>query len=224
MGLCEEYIHIRSLPIVVNLFIEKYEYTPKSGDVIFSDVYRPHLRVVVFVARAYEHGWGVEKNHEKAVEIIRETESYPKDGTFSVNSDLIKNAYKEITGNEFPDSESSEQKEKQAISGAAKNQNEQPQSDINFKRVEYDGGDVYEGYLLNGKRNGHGKYIWANGDVFDGEWHDGKKHGRGTYTWAVGDTYEGEWKNDKRCGRGKLIQYGKSPSGETYMKYSYDGE
>ena len=120
MGLCEEYIHIRSLPIVVNLFIEKYEYTPKSGDVIFSDVYRPHLRVVVFVARAYEHGWGVEKNHEKAVEIIRETESYPKDGTFSVNSDLIKNAYKEITGNEFPDSESSEQKEKQAISGAAK--------------------------------------------------------------------------------------------------------
>ena len=121
MGLCEEYIHIRSLPIVVNLFIEKYEYTPKSGDVIFSDVYRPHLRVVVFVARAYEHGWGVEKNHEKAVEIIRETESYPKDGTFSVNSDLIKNAYKEITGNEFPDSESSEQKEKQAISDAAKN-------------------------------------------------------------------------------------------------------
>lgn len=201
LGLCEEYIHIRSLPIVVNLLIEEYEYTPKPGDVIFSDVYRPHLRVVVFVARAYEHGWGVEKNHEKAVEIIRETESYPKDGTFSVNSDLIKNAYKEITGKEFPDSESSEQKEKQAISDAAKNQNEQPQSDINFKRVEYDGGDVYEGEILNGKRHGHG-----------------------TYTWADGDTYEGDWRDGKRCGRGKLIQYGKSPSGETYMKYSYDGE
>lgn len=201
LGLCEEYIHIRSLPIVVNLLIEEYEYTPKPGDVIFSDVYRPHLRVVVFVARAYEHGWGVEKNHEKAVEIIRETESYPKDGTFSVNSDLIKNAYKEITGKEFPDSESSEQKEKQAISDAAKSQNEQPQSDINFKRVEYDGGDVYEGEILNGKRHGHG-----------------------TYTWADGDTYEGDWRDGKRCGRGKLIQYGKSPSGETYMKYSYDGE
>lgn len=201
LGLCEEYIHIRSLPIVVNLFIEEYEYTPKPGDVIFSDVYRPHLRVVVFVARAYEHGWGVEKNHEKAVEIIRETESYPKDGTFFVNSDLIKNAYKEITGNEFPDSESSEQKEKQAISDAAKTQNKQPQSDINLKRVEYDGGDVYEGEILNGKRTGKGKY-----------------------TWADGDTYEGDWRDGKRCGRGKLIQYGKSPSGETYMKYSYDGE
>lgn len=202
LGLCEEYIHIRSLPIVVNLLIEEYEYTPKPGDVIFSDVYRPHLRVVVFVARAYEHGWGVEKNHEKAVEIIRETESYPKDGTFSVNSDLIKNAYKEITGKEFPDSESSEQKEKQAISDAAKNQNEQPQSDINFKRVEYDGGDVYEGEILNGKRHGHG-----------------------TYTWADGDTYEGDWRDGKRCGRGKLIQYGKIPAtGETYVKRSYDGE
>ena len=187
-GICEEYVRVRSLPIVFNLFNESYKkYNNPKG--------------AVFVARAYEHGWGVEKNHEKAVEIIRETESYPKDGTFFVNSDLIKNAYKEITGKEFPDSESSEQKEKQAISGAAKNQNEQPQSDINFKRVEYDGGDVYEGEILNGKRHGHG-----------------------TYTWADGDTYEGDWKDGKRCGRGKLIQYGKSPTGETYMKYSYDGE
>ena len=187
-GICEEYVRVRSLPIVFNLFNESYKkYNDPKG--------------AVFVARAYEHGWGVEKNHEKAVEIIRETESYPKDGTFFLNSDLIKNAYKEITGKEFPDSESSEQKEKQAISGAAKNQNEQPQSDINFKRVEYDGGDVYEGEILNGKRHGHG-----------------------TYTWADGDTYEGDWKDGKRCGRGKLIQYGKSPTGETYMKYSYDGE
>ena len=187
-GICEEYVRVRSLPIVFNLFNESYKkYNDPKG--------------AVFVARAYEHGWGVEKNHEKAVEIIRETESYPKDGTFFVNSDLIKNAYKEITGKEFPDSESSEQKEKQAISGAAKNQNEQPQSDINFKRVEYDGGDVYEGEILNGKRHGHG-----------------------TYTWADGDTYEGDWKDGKRCGRGKLIQYGKSPTVETYMKYSYDGE
>lgn len=187
-GICGEYVRVRSLPIVFNLFNESYKkYNDPKG--------------AVFVARAYEHGWGVEKNHEKAVEIIRETEKYPKAGKPFANPDLIKNAYKEITGKEFLDSESSEQKEKQAISGAAKNQNEQPQSDINFKRVEYDGGDVYEGEILNGKRHGHG-----------------------TYTWADGDTYEGDWKDGKRCGRGKLIQYGKSPSGETYMKYSYDGE
>lgn len=371
-GICEEYVRVRSLPIVFNLFNESYEkYNDPKG--------------AVFVARAYEHGWGVEKNHGKAVEIIRETENYPKDGTFFVNSDLIKNAYKEITGNEFPDSESSEQKEKQAISDAAKTQNKQPQSDINLKRVEYDGGDVYEGEILNGKRHGHGTYTWSdgsfydgewkdgnenghgikkyinvgvydgewkdgdenghgimkyiNGDVYDGEWKDGyenghgtmtyangdrydgewkdgyendhgmltfangnsydgdwvngemngngiytyangekykvtckedeiiskepfetpktsstvirsnqkakteykqirydsgdvyegetqngKRHGKGKYTWADGDTYEGDWKDGKRCDRGKVIQYGKSPSGETYMKYSYDGE
>ena len=122
-GICEEYVRVCSLPIVFNLFNESYKkYNDPKG--------------AVFVARAYEHGWGVEKNHEKAVEIIRETEKYPKAGKPFANPDLIKNAYKEITGKEFPDSESSEQKEKQAISGAAKKQNEQPQSDINFKRVE----------------------------------------------------------------------------------------
>lgn len=92
-----------------------------------------------------------------------------------------------------------------------------------FKRIEIDG-DLFEGYFINGKKNGRGKYIWANGDIFDGNWVDGKRTGKGRITWSNGDTYEGEWKDGKRCGRGKLIQYGKSPTGETYMKYSYDGE
>ena len=92
-----------------------------------------------------------------------------------------------------------------------------------FKRIEIDG-DLFEGYFLNGKKNGRGKYTWTNGDVYDGNWVDGKRTGKGRITWSNGDTYEGEWKDGKLCGRGKLIQYGKSPSGETYMKYSYDGE
>lgn len=92
-----------------------------------------------------------------------------------------------------------------------------------FKRIEIDG-DLFEGYFINGKKNGRGKYIWANGDIFDGNWVDGKRTGKGRITWSNGDTYEGEWKDGKLCGRGKLIQYGKSPTGETYMKYSYDGE
>lgn len=109
--------------------------------------------------------------------------------------------------------------------GAAKEKNasnkSEPQGE--FKRIEIDG-DLFEGYFINGKKNGRGKYTWANGDVYDGMWKDGKRCGRGTFTWADGDTYEGDWRDGKRCGRGKLIQYGKSPSGETYMKYSYDGE
>ena len=191
-GICEEYVRVRSLPIVFNLFNESYEkYNDPKG--------------AVFVARAYEHGWGVEKNHGKAVEIIRETENYPKDGTFFVNSDLIKNAYKEITGNEFPDSESSEQKEKQAISDAAKTQNKQPQSDINLKRVEYDGGDVYEGEILNGKRHGHGTYTWSDGSFYDGEWKDGKKDGNGKQSHPDGSCYDGGWKDDKMDGFSVLV-------------------
>lgn len=97
-------------------------------------------------------------------------------------------------------------KNRTTIAAADRNNKEKDASNksapqAEFKRVEYDGGDVYEGEILNGKR-----------------------HGRGTYTWSNGDTYEGDWKDGKRCGRGKLIQYGKSPRGETYMKYSYDGE
>lgn len=85
-------------------------------------------------------------------------------------------------------------------------------------------GSVYEGSFKNGKYDGYGKRIFMDGEKYEGQWHDGKKHGRGTYTWADGDTYEGDWKDGKRCGRGKVIQYGKSPSGETYVKRSYDGE
>ena len=97
-------------------------------------------------------------------------------------------------------------KNRTTIAAADRNNKEKDASNksapqAEFKRIEYDGGDVYEGETRNGKR-----------------------HGRGTYTWADGDFYEGDWRDGKRCGRGKLIQYGKSPSGETYMKYSYDGE
>ena len=97
-------------------------------------------------------------------------------------------------------------KNRTTIAAADRNNKEKDASNksapqAEFKRIEYDGGDVYEGETRNGKR-----------------------HGKGKYTWADGDTYEGDWKDGKRCGRGKVIQYGKSPSGETYMKYSYDGE
>lgn len=116
----------------------------------------------------------------------------------------------------------------------------------NGKRV-YAGGDVYEGQWHEDKRSGRGTYTWADGtyyegefadgnfngfgkkvyssgDVYEGQWKDDKRTGKGRITWSNGDTYEGDWRDGERCGRGKLIQYGKSPSGETYMKYSYDGE
>ena len=51
--------------------------------------------------------------------------------------------------------------------------------------VQYETGTnnegLYTGNLINGKRNGKGKYIWTSekykGDVYEGDWKDDKKHG-----------------------------------------------
>ncbi len=45
-------------------------------------------------------------------------------------------------------------------------------------------GDRHEGMYVDDKRNGWGKYMWANGDKFIGHWINGMMHGRGTFTWA----------------------------------------
>lgn len=47
---------------------------------------------------------------------------------------------------------------------------------------EFKNGGKYEGYKLNGKREGFG-----------------------IYTYQEGGRYEGEWKNDLMCGKGKLF-------------------
>lgn len=36
----------------------------------------------------------------------------------------------------------------------------------------------YIGDFVNGKRHGHGKFIYASGAVYDGEWVCNKKHGK----------------------------------------------
>lgn len=261
---------------------------------------------IAYLALAYEHGsFGCEKDHSKAVETAEPLRS--SEATGALAKQALKDIFPEGADSAASDNKSADTPESKKANAAAtadtestspvipseaKGSSDKSAPQAEFKRLEIDGGDVFEGYFLNGKKNGHGKYIWANGDVFDGnwvdgkrtgkgritwsngasfdgewkdnqmsegkytfpdgeiydgsfqngkkegygkqvfpngekyegQWHDGKKHGHGTYTWANGDTYEGEWKNDKRCGRGKLIQYGKSPSGETYVKRSYDGE
>ena len=70
-----------------------------------------------------------------------------------------------------------------------------------FKRIEIDG-DLFEGYFLNGKKNGRGKYTWANGNVYDGNWVDGKCTGKGRISWSSGASFDGEWK-DNQMSEGK---------------------
>lgn len=52
--------------------------------------------------------------------------------------------------------------------------------------------------------SGQGKVSWASGGMFEGALVQGKRQGQGTMTWANGQRYVGEWVQDKPQGQGKL--------------------
>ena len=76
-------------------------------------------------------------------------------------------------------------------------------SKAEFTCQKLNNGDIYEGYMQNGKRNGQGKYTFASGAFYEGEWKNHKQHGRGRYVSSKGWSYEGDWRNDKMHGRGR---------------------
>lgn len=104
----------------------------------------------------------------------------------------------------------------------------EPAVKAKIERIEYASGNVYEGEMKDGLRNGVGTFRWSNGDVYigeyvndvrqgkgkflyasgnvyEGDFFNGNFHGYGVFRWADGDVYEGEWKNDERHGNGKYI-------------------
>lgn len=65
---------------------------------------------------------------------------------------------------------------------------------VEFKKVQYPNGDVYEGecFVSSGKRHGEGLYTYANGETFEGMYaNDIRVQGKMTY--RDGSTYQGEW-------------------------------
>lgn len=67
----------------------------------------------------------------------------------------------------------------------------------------YDIGTRYEGYMLNGMRDGKGKFFYKEGSYYDGEWLKNKMHGYGVLYYPNGMVaYEGEWKEDEFDGKG----------------------
>lgn len=52
--------------------------------------------------------------------------------------------------------------------------------------------------------SGSGKVIWVSGDVFQGTLVRGKRQGLGVFTWANGQRYEGDWVDGKPTGQAKL--------------------
>ena len=74
---------------------------------------------------------------------------------------------------------------------------------------EYENG-LYEGIIIDGKREQDGIMFYKNGAKYEGEWKDDKKNGKGVFTSAhyyncrknVGMKYEGEFRDDKFEGYG----------------------
>ena len=60
----------------------------------------------------------------------------------------------------------------------------------------------------------------ANGDVYDGHWKEGKKEGHGVYVYASGVKYNGTWHSDKMDGYGSLL----FPDGSSYYGEFSEGE
>ncbi len=54
---------------------------------------------------------------------------------------------------------------------------------------------VSEGSFRDGKKHGHGTYVWPDGGRYEGEYRNGRPHGSGSYATASGDRYEGNWTN-----------------------------
>lgn len=52
--------------------------------------------------------------------------------------------------------------------------------------------------------SGNGKVIWANGDVFEGTLDKGRRQGTGRFSWSNGQHYEGSWQDDRPHGSGML--------------------
>jgi len=93
-------------------------------------------------------------------------------------------------------------------------------------KIIYKNGDVYEGNLVNGIKNGFGKLMCANdGDTYDGHWLNDKFDGYGEFKNSNSTyIYKGEFKNGYKHGKGKIIfANGDTFSGlfEFYMKHGF---
>jgi len=64
--------------------------------------------------------------------------------------------------------------------------------------MKYTNGDLYQGYMENGKREGRGVMIYQNGDVYEGYWKNNEKDGKGIMKYKNGEIFEGYWENDEK--------------------------
>jgi hypothetical protein len=79
-------------------------------------------------------------------------------------------------------------------------------------------GYSYQGYFLNGKREGHGIMRFSNKDKFVGNFKDSHFCGYGVYRWADTSEYRGNFKNSKFDGIGTLAIVSENSGTKTELK------
>lgn len=73
-------------------------------------------------------------------------------------------------------------------------------------KFEWADGSYYEGEFAEGLFQGRGKYYFADVDkVYEGEFRLGSIEGKGIEVWNDGRRYEGDFKNGKKDGDGTFI-------------------
>ena len=88
------------------------------------------------------------------------------------------------------------------ITAVSSEVSENPQS-TSVRRHVYPNGDIYEGEMKDGLREGRGRLVYKNGAVYEGEFRNDMCHGRGVYRSPKGLKYEGDFVNGEREGTGK---------------------
>ena len=65
--------------------------------------------------------------------------------------------------------------------------------------ITYESGDIYNGQLVNGRRDGKGKMSFAHGDTYVGQWRaNGMCDAEGVYTFKNGSEYRGGFRTSKK--------------------------
>lgn len=90
---------------------------------------------------------------------------------------------------------------------------------------KYEGG-YYEGFWLNGTRQGYGMYVWDDVGKYIGNWDNDTMNGYGVYLANNDDNIVGEYRNGKLNGYGyKVIndkwEYGKYTDGDRTTAFDY---
>lgn len=71
--------------------------------------------------------------------------------------------------------------------------------------LQYPNGNRYSGGYADGKKQGHGAFVWATLHTYSGDYKDDNMHGTGTYTWPDGGKYTGAWRDGEMNGYGARV-------------------